>query len=80
MQEDVFHEVADEFINLANDLSDDWAEPLLSAALLFAAARYNAFHFYNSDGDADKQAAAIDYYCDQYRQMLKENLSQMREQ
>jgi len=45
MQEDVFHEVADEFINLANDLGDDWAQPLLSAAIMYAAARYNAFNF-----------------------------------
>lgn len=43
MQEEVFHEVADEFINFANDLSDDWAPPFLSAAIMYAAARYNAF-------------------------------------
>jgi hypothetical protein len=59
-------------------LSDDWAEPLLSAAILHAAARYNAFHFHNSDGDESKEAAAIDYYCDQYRQMLQENMRQLR--
>ncbi len=80
MQEDVFHEVSDEFINLANDLSEDWAEPMLSAAILHAAARYNAFHFNNTDGDFDNENAAIEYYCEQYRQMLKENLSQIKNQ
>lgn len=77
MQEDVFHEVADEFVNLANELSDDWAQPMLSAAILYAAARYNAHHFLDSDGDPANQEAALDYYADQYRRMLKENLSEM---
>lgn len=78
MQEEVFHEVADEFVNLANSLADDWAEPLLSAAILYAAARYNAFHYFKSDGDPANESAALDYYCEQYRRMLKENLSELR--
>lgn len=77
MQEEVFHEVADEFINLANDLGNDWAEPMLSAAILYAAARFNAHHFINTDGDPGNQEAALDYYADQYRRMLKENLAEM---
>lgn len=78
MQESDFHEVADEFINLANDLSDDWALPFLSAAFMYAAARYNTYYFFESDGEADKQEAVIDYYCDQYRKMLQECMSEMR--
>ena len=41
-----FHEVADEFINLANELSEDWAMPFLSAVFMYAAARYSA-HFFH---------------------------------
>ena len=78
MQESDFHEVADEFIHLANELSEDWAMPFLSAAFLYAAARYNCFFFLESDGDSNNEAAVVDYYCDQYRRMLQECLSEMR--
>lgn len=80
MQEDVFHEVADEFINLANDLTADWAEPMLSAAILYAAARFNAHHFLRTDGEPGNREAALDYYSDQYRRMLKENLAELIDQ
>jgi hypothetical protein len=72
MQESDFHEVADEFINLANELSEEWAMPFLSAAFMYAAARYNSFFFHESDGNLEKQQDAIDYYCDQFRKMLQE--------
>jgi len=55
MQEADFHEVADEFINLANELSEDWALPFLSATFMYAAARYNAFFFLESDGDPENR-------------------------
>lgn len=77
MQETDFHEVADEFINLANELSEDWAMPFLSAVFMYAAARYNAHFFYESDGREDNRADAIEYYCGQYRKMLQECLSEM---
>lgn len=77
MQEDVFHEVADEFINLANDLGDDWAQPLLSAAIMYAAARYNAFNFQSVDGSEMNREEAIQYYMDQYGKMLRENIREM---
>jgi len=79
MQEDVFHEVADEFINLANDMSDDWAQPLLSAAIMFAAARYNAFNFELTDGNVDNSEGAIRYYTEQYSKMLRENFHELKE-
>ncbi|MES9820270.1 MAG: DUF3144 domain-containing protein [Candidatus Thiodiazotropha sp.] len=72
VQESDFHEVADEFINLANELNDEWAMPFLSAAFMYAAARYNTFFFFESDGARENHASAIDYYCEQYRKMLKE--------
>lgn len=77
MQEDVFHEVADEFINLANELGEDWAQPLLSAAIMYAAARYNAFNFKSLDGDEKNMDEAVDYYTEQYSKMLRENIKKM---
>jgi Protein of unknown function (DUF3144) len=78
MQESDFHEVADEFIHLANEMSEEWAPNLLSAAILYAAARYNAFHFMETNGDPADQGKAIDFYSDQYRKMLQENLHELR--
>lgn len=75
MQENDFHEVADEFIHLANELSEEWAMPFLSAAFMYAAARYNTFFFYESDAAVENRQSAIDYYCDQYRKMLQECMS-----
>jgi hypothetical protein len=72
MQESDFREVADEFIHLANDLSEEWAMPFLSAAFMYAAAWYNTNFFFETDGAAENQQAAVDYYCDQYRKMLME--------
>ena len=80
MQESDFHEVADEFIHLANDLSEEWAMPFLSAAFMYAAARYNTFFFLQSDGDQAKESPVIDYYCDQYRKMLQECMHELRGQ
>lgn len=77
MQEETFHEVADEFINLANELSDDWALPFLSAAIMYAAARFNAFNFQEVDGNSEKCEEAISYYTEQYNKMLRENLKEL---
>lgn len=77
MQEEVFHEVADEFINLANELGEDWASPMLSAAIMYAAARYNAFHFKLIDGNGNNREEAIRYYTEQYSKMLRENMQEL---
>ena len=77
MQEADFHEVADEFINLANQLSEDWATPFLSAVFMYAAARYNAHFFMQTDGRLENRQQALDYYSDQYRKMLTECMSEL---
>jgi hypothetical protein len=76
MQEAEFHEVADEFINLANQLSEDWAMPFLSAVFMYAAARYNAHFFFATDGNLENRQQALDYYCDQYRKMMTECMNE----
>ena len=72
MQESEFHEVADEFIRLANELSETWGMPFLNAAFMYAAAHYNSFLFISSKGTVENQASVIDRYSDQFRQMLQE--------
>ncbi|MCB1791889.1 MAG: DUF3144 domain-containing protein [Gammaproteobacteria bacterium] len=77
MQEEVFHEVADEFIHLANQLSEDWAPPLLSAAMLYAAARYNAFIAADQMTARTDDQGLVTFLCEQYRKMLEENLREL---
>lgn len=77
MQESDFFEVADEFINFANELSEDWAMPFLSAVFMYSAARYNAHFFHETDGSPENRADALDYYCDQFRKMLQECMNEM---
>ena len=73
-----FYEMADKFIHLANELSDRHPPTQISAVMMFAAARYNAFNFFLTDGDSQNEKAAIDYYCEQYRSMLRDNFEQTR--
>ena len=78
MQEEVFHEVADEFIHLANQLSEDWATPMLSAAFMYAAARYNVFHLVDgAHSDSEHRQRTVEYLCEQYRRMIEENLVEL---
>ncbi|WP_078486477.1 DUF3144 domain-containing protein [Solemya velesiana gill symbiont] len=39
---------------------------------MYAAARYNAFFFYEADGENKNKEEALDYYSDQYRKMMQE--------
>jgi len=77
MQEEVFHEVSDEFINLANELNGDWATPMLSAAIMHAASRYNAFHALETATDPGAREQAVQFLCEQYRRMLVENMDEL---
>jgi hypothetical protein len=72
MQESEFHEVADQFIRLANELSQTWGMPFLTAAFMYAAANYNSIFFHSANGAEDRQASMVDYCSDQFRQMLQE--------
>jgi hypothetical protein len=78
VQESDFYEVAEEFINFANDLSEEWAHPFLSAVFMYSASRFNAHNFFLMDGDPDKEQQAIDHYTEQYRKMLAENIRELR--
>ena len=72
IQESEFHKVADEFVNLADELGEERETTFLSAAFLHAVARYNTVFFYKNDGSLEGHSTAIDYYCEQYKKMLLE--------
>ena len=70
-----FWEIADTFIHLANDLAQEWPIARVSAATMYATARYNAFTAAAQDADVlEGRDEIAEYFCRQYRQMLIENL------
>ncbi len=75
----VFFDLADTFIELANHHTAKVGKGKASAALSFAAARFNAFVAATSvtSGEAlrARQDEAITYFSGQYRNMLQDNLT-----
>ena len=73
-----FYDRADAHIHLANKHSDGVGIGKVSASLLYAASRFNAFVIgARSTSAADMQAArgeALDYFADQFRRMLEDNV------
>lgn len=75
-----FYDMADAYIALANTQLSDAKPSRVSAAALFAAARFNAFVIAAAAENkaqliAEKEAA-IAYFMDQYEKMLRENIDE----
>lgn len=76
----VFWEIADSFIHLANESCDEHPRGKVSAAFLYAVARFNTFVV--AARIADKEAfvrerdEAISYFTRQFEMMLRENLEE----
>ena len=69
-----FLKLVDEFIHLANHLAVNEKDGEVSAAILFAAGRYNAFNFVSNNGTEQDQAQAVEFYVSEYRKALISNL------
>ena len=76
--DEILRKMADSFIDRANELADSNSPENVSMALLYAASRYNA-HVVSQH--AEDEAAyekdiprARDFFSEQYRRMLDENL------
>lgn len=73
-----FFKRTDAFIQLANQLTQEQDLGKVSASLLYAAARFNAFIVASSAADkaeADRnKVQAIEYFTNQYRAMLIANM------
>ena len=73
-----FYDVVDQFINLANRLAKEQSSGRISATILYAASRYNAFYFHATDPNVEKNKEdAVEYYCEQYKKMLLDNLDEL---
>jgi TPR repeat protein len=69
-----FLQRVDQFIELANRMSEGGKQGEVSAAILFAAGRYNAFNFLSNDGTEQDRAQAVDFYVSEYRKAVESNL------
>jgi hypothetical protein len=69
-----FLTLVDEFIHLANRLSEEGKDGEVSAAILFAAGRYNAFNFLSNGGVKQNQEEAVEFYVSEYRKAIISNL------
>ena len=73
-----FWQRADQFINLANQQSQEVSPGEVSASMLFATARYNAFiaaaTAQNIDELKKNKEEAIRYFANQYYEMFTENI------
>lgn len=69
-----FLKIVDEFIHLANRIAEDGKAGEASAAILFAAGRYNAFNFISNGGTYQDKAAAVEFYVSEYRKALVSNI------
>ncbi len=70
-----FLDLVDQFIHLANRLAEaEGKHGEVSAAILFAAGRYNAFNFVTNGGTEDTRAQALEFYVSEYRKAISSNL------
>jgi hypothetical protein len=69
-----FLDLVDKFIHLANELADGRKPGEVSAAILFAAGRYNAFNFVSTGGTDETRAQAETFYVSEYRKAFLSNL------
>ena len=79
LQEDpTFFNRADSFIHLANEHCSNIGRGKVSASLLYSSARFqawNAVTWSKSSAEAQsKRQETIEYFVEQYRSMLEENL------
>jgi hypothetical protein len=73
-----FYDRADAIINLANEQNKEIGRGKVSASLMYATARFNSWvSACGFDGAEDMSGAkqeTIEYFVEQYRAMLEENL------
>ncbi len=77
--DDAFWQVADSFIANANEQATTVDRGVVSAGFAYASARFNAFVIASQCGTKEsfesEKAAAIDYFVNQYKLALTENVA-----
>lgn len=79
-----FFERADAYITVANEQAVNVPRGKVSASMLFATARFNAWVSASGTESGEELASvkeeALEYFVSEYRQMLEENLDEYIEQ
>jgi hypothetical protein len=73
-----FLDAADEFVQLANRMTDASSREWVAAAMMYATARFNAFAWLTREsnpGQTLDQAAA--YYAGEFDKMLRDNVDEL---
>ena len=75
-----FFERADAYITLANDQATNASRGKVSASMMFATARFNAWVSASGTDSGEELASvkdeAVEYFVGEYRKMLEENLDE----
>lgn len=73
-----FFDVANRFVALAHELSEEHGPPRVAAAILWAASHYGAFTWARSGAAATQTPEeALDLFGAQYCKMMEDNLARM---
>lgn len=80
----MIRQTADKFISLANEQSETLSPDMIGLGFMYGASRYSAFVVANQCGDLDTYTMnmdeALEFYSEQFKRMLKENLEQHKSQ
>ncbi len=78
-----FYDRADAHIHLSNEQAEVISRGKVSASMMYATARFNAWvsatGFDGQDSMKAKRAESIEYFVEQYRRMLEENFDDYSE-
>lgn len=78
-----FRNMADRFIDTANRQLSDTAPAMVSSAFLYGASRFSAFVATHKAGTLERfdelHDEAVEYYTDEFKKMLIENLAHHRD-
>jgi len=78
-EDQAFFDLVTRFLNEANAMNDREHRSRISAAILFAAARYNAFTWMNRDTMPEQtEEEAVEFFADHYRAMFRDNIAFLR--
>ena len=73
-----FLDAADEFVQLANRMTDSYAREWVAAAMMYATARFNAFAWLTREDKPEQSLdAAAAYYTSQFDKMLRDNVDEL---
>jgi hypothetical protein len=79
-EDQAFFDLVTRFLDEANAMNDREHRSRISAALLFAAARYNAFTWMHRETMPEQtEAQAVEFFADHYRKMWAENLAFLKQ-